>query len=241
MYKAIVYIYKVLMDLRKWLFFLFDTVLIRFIRRGANKDSVLIVRLDAIGDFVIFLDSAKGLRELYPEKKYRLTLLGNSSWIELARELPYWDEVWAIDRKKFTENPYYRWRIMSKVRKAGFETAIEPTYSREFDLGDSIIHLSGAVHRIGWAGDFGNIKPGHKAVSDHWYSELLKNPDSGLTELEINAEFIRRLGLNDFEANIPELTINKSGADLHIDNYYVLFPGAGFETKQWPLSNFKEI
>ena len=56
-----------------------------------RKDSVLLLRCDSLGDFVLWLDSAKEYRTLYKNKK--IILVVNQSWVSLANRLGYWDEV----------------------------------------------------------------------------------------------------------------------------------------------------
>ncbi|MBT4662351.1 MAG: lipopolysaccharide heptosyltransferase family protein, partial [Candidatus Marinimicrobia bacterium] len=46
-----------------------------------NKlELVLLIRQDAIGDFVMWLDTAKEYRELYPSENNRIVLVGNAVW-----------------------------------------------------------------------------------------------------------------------------------------------------------------
>ena len=49
----------------------------RSFQRKPVADRILAVRLDAIGDFVLWLEAARALRTLYPPGRYHLTLLGN--------------------------------------------------------------------------------------------------------------------------------------------------------------------
>ena len=46
------------------------------LKRKSVKGVVTIVKYDGIGDFILFLDSAKGLRELYKDKKIILSCPG---------------------------------------------------------------------------------------------------------------------------------------------------------------------
>src|SRR5258708_4862161 len=66
--------------------------------RRVMTDDILLVRLDALGDFVLWLPMARTLRQFYFGRK--LILLANSQWADLARGLPYWDEVWPVDVKR---------------------------------------------------------------------------------------------------------------------------------------------
>ena len=85
------------------LYFLFDSIAIWKVHSPQQNELelILLIRQDAIGDFVMWLDTAKEYRKLYPPDKYKIVLAGNASWCDLAEELPYWDKVIPVDVKKF--------------------------------------------------------------------------------------------------------------------------------------------
>jgi ADP-heptose:LPS heptosyltransferase len=210
-----------------------------------GRAKVLVVKLDAIGDFVLWLDAAKELRSLFPEDRHEIVLLGNKAWVPLAEGLPYFDEVWPLDRRRFLFDPMYRIRLLRRVRSTGFRTVVHPTCSREFLQGDSVVRFSGARERIGSEGDCSNIRPYLKRVSDRWYTRLVPAAKEEMTEIERNAEFLRGLGLPEFRAGVPAWPrppgpcppLGKEAAA----GYYVLFPGATVALKQWPPECFAEV
>ena len=147
-----------LKTIKSLLFFIFDSIALFFSRhpKQNKKDLVLLIRQDAIGDFIIWLDTAKEFKTLYPSKKYKIILVGNSMWCSLAELLPYWDEVIPVDIKKFKTLNSYRWKLLKKIRFLGAKIAIQPTFSREFYNGDSIVRASRAKSRISSEGDMSN-------------------------------------------------------------------------------------
>ena len=205
-----------------------------FRKRGSD---VLLLRLDALGDFVLWLDSAKEYRKLYPDRK--ITLLVNASWLELAKALPYWDEVWSLDIGKFRYQPFYRIQMLTRIRRKGFAIVCQPRFSREFLLEDSIVLVSGAVQRIAFEGDCSNLRPQEKKFSDRWYTRLLPNPSSP-AELERNAEFVRALGATSFQASVPNLDVIADRPAVE-GEYYVIAPGAGRNFRCWPIEHFAQI
>jgi len=221
------------------LYFLdYSIVLSYHSQKAENK--ILIIRLDAIGDFILWLDSAQYFRKLYPDKK--IILLGNKTWTDLAKKLPYWDEVWPLDRQKFNRNPLYRLDFLRKVRKAGFEAVIQPTYSREFLYGDAIVRISGAREKVGSIGDCSNMRPLEKKISDKFYTRLIPATPHPLMELNRNAEFMYGLGMS-MAAGLPDLSLAIKGVNnpLDISDYYVLFPGASWSGRQWPITRFAAL
>ena len=81
-----------------YLYFL-DYFIILSCHSEKAENKILIIRLDAIGDFILWLDAAQHFKKLYPDKK--IILLGNRAWTDLAKKFHYWDEVWELDRRKF--------------------------------------------------------------------------------------------------------------------------------------------
>jgi ADP-heptose:LPS heptosyltransferase len=206
-------------------------------RSRTDIQSVMLVRLDVIGDFVLWLDSARAYRQLFPNKK--IVLYANSSWVELARQLTHWDEVVSIDMVQLRTDELYRLHTFYKIHRRGFPIAIQPTYSREY-MADMLTRSSGAEEIIGFDCDLSNILPAQKDISDRWYSRLIKTESEQRMELTRNADFIRSLGLKDFVSDVPKISpILDLPSQLQINTpYIVIFPGASWVPKMWPGSNF---
>jgi ADP-heptose:LPS heptosyltransferase len=221
--------------------FIFDSCVIITLRKPAHSNGIGLIRMDYIGDFILWLDAAKEFRNLYPNTK--ITLIANHTWSDLARLLPYWDEVISVDRKRLTRNLLYRFKTLRQIRQLGFELAIQPTFSREYLRGDSLIRASRALHRIGSTGNLSNINSWQKNISDKWYSQLIPATAKPLMELQRNAEFMRGIGLRDFVANIPALPKFPDLPDnLTIEQpYFVVFPGSSRPGKQWPTAQFGKL
>ena len=70
-------------------------------RSVPQADRVLIVRLDNIGDFVVWLDAAEALVQSFHAQGKHVTLLANAVWKGWAEELGLFDEVLGIEEKRF--------------------------------------------------------------------------------------------------------------------------------------------
>lgn len=209
-------------------------------KKSTGNESVLLVRLDLIGDFVIWLDAAKEFKHLYPDK--RLVLYANSSWAALAEKLSYWDQVIAVDVPRLREDHLYRLGILIQSHWRGFGIAIQPTYSREY-VGDLIIRATLAAQRIAHLGDTNNITLDNKVKADAWYTWLIAKAPGPEVELKINAELIRALGNSSFESNVSILPVV---AELPLvlksmSPYCVLVPGASWAPKTWPIESFAQL
>lgn len=211
------------------------------VRKPTYSNGIGIIRIDSIGDFILWLDAAKEFRNLYPNTK--ITLIANQTWSNLAALLPYWDEVIPVDRKKLTRNLAYRFKTLKQIRSCGFETAIQPALSREYLRGDSLIRATGASHKIGSIGNLSNMTFWQKKISDNWYSQLIPATTEPLMELQRNAEFIRGLGSRNFSPHIPELSkLFDLPPQLKMNSpYFVIAPGASQAAKLWPVKRFSEV
>ena len=229
------------------LFFLFDSLALSNVQYSRNNQLklILIIRQDAIGDFVMWLDTAKEYRKLYPPDKYKIVLAGNKIWCDLAEELPYWDKVIPVDVKQFKTFSSYRWKLLRKIRKLKIETAIQPTFSREFYHGDALVRASGALWKVSSAGDMANRNWLKKFIADSWHTELIPVSTRPMTELERNAEFFS--GLSNYshitgypQLDIPELWLSSEWREKI---FYILVPGTSgaVDGKEWPPSFFSDI
>lgn len=222
---------------KKTLLFLDQLFCITADRKKSN--GILIVRLDAIGDFIIWLETAKIYRQIYPNDK--ITLIANESWQALATPLKYWDEIWFVNPYRLAHKPIYRWKFLRKISKAKFRVAINPTYSRALLHDDSVIRASNAEIRIGSTADNSNLSITEKEISDHWYSELIPASSNVLVEMRRNAEFISGLTKRPCSITKSELPVLSKSHKKINDNYFIIFPGASWTGKRWPAAHFADI
>jgi ADP-heptose:LPS heptosyltransferase len=209
-------------------------------KQKAGSEALLLVRLDLIGDFIIWLDAAKEFKKLYPDK--RIVLYANSAWAALAKHLTYWDEVVSVDMTQLRGDDLYRFKLLCGVHLRGFVITIQPTYSREY-VSDLLVRASKARQRIGHLGDANNISLENKLITDTWYTVLVPQGIQPEVELNINAQLIRALGHANFKSRMPHLaSLTELPVELKIgEKYCVLVPGASWGPKMWPIANFAEL
>ena len=208
--------------------------------RTAPTNTVLIVQTEAIGDFVLWQSFAKQLVDYYRPR--RVVLATNAIVADLARATGYFDEVIGIDVRAMKYGWRRRARLLRRVRRIAPSIAIQPTYSRNFWVGDSLIRASRAKTRIGSQGDHHNIRPWQKRISDRWYTELLPATRKPLHESERHAEFLERLTGSAASTRIEPLPEAPETRSLGVPSapYMVLVPGAGTDKRMWPVERFAE-
>lgn len=227
--------------------FVISQILFLFVRmrpRVKTPGTLLLIRLDAIGDYILTHDFFPYVRNSEQYKKYKITLCANISCRGLIEhyDKQYFDDFIWVDRKKYYFNPMYRYGIMKQIYDAGFEIAIEPTYSREMLFGDSVINFSRASERIGCTGSQdGSRKIYRELFSDRYYTKLLPSSEANLFEFNRNKEFFENLLEKSIPVERPALDRAKTNPVLPGEKYIVMVTGAQEPIKVWDLKNFSEI
>ena len=236
-----------LIFIKSLLFFLFDSLALWKIpsQQPNELELVFLIRQDGIGDFVMWLDTAKEYRNIFPPDKYKIVLAGNKIWCDLAEELPYWDEKLMIDVNQFKTFSKYRWDFLRKVRNLGVQISIQPTFSREFYLGDALVRASGALRKVSSAGDMASRNWLKKFIADSWNTELIPASTETLTELERNAEFYSGLSDSPHLTRYPKLDIQEFwlSSKWKDKTFYILVPGTSGSVagKEWPSAFFSDL
>jgi ADP-heptose:LPS heptosyltransferase len=209
--------------------------------KTSPRVGVVLVKVDAIGDFVLWLNFAKQLCHYYSDKK--VTLVCNQLVGELATRLEYFDDVIKVDIPSFKTDLKYRFKIIRKVRKINAEIALHSTYTRKYWTGDTLIRATSATNRIGTIGDKRKIHKYKQILSDGWYTQLIPVTDTSLSELELNAMFLSGVVKEKREPGVLEIEkVTNLPSDKTISgNYFVIFPGASWEGRRWSPGLFAEL
>ncbi len=229
----------------------FAAHLIPLKKKISERQKVLIIRLDNIGDFILWLDSFRAYSQIFPPDEYDVTVLGNSVWEELARVNLSVKEFLFINPNRFCSNLAYRWEIFKQLRKNAFDVVVQARFSKRFALEDAIIRLCGAYQRIGFESHSGSLRQLEERRSRRWYSHLITTSLGDVHELQRNGEFVLSLGgAKDFKISTPKLHISKQqdeeakaiiAEDGIPSDYYVLFIGAAEAGKRWPTDRYIDI
>ncbi len=213
------------------------------VRLHAGPRRVLVVRLDAIGDFVMWSGAARALRQWLGSDTH-VTLVANALWADLARDPGVADQVWPVQRPLLEWDAAYRAELRARVHAGGFALAINAVFTREMMLGDSVVRWSRARERVGSAGDSLLLPPRERRWADGWYTRLLPASDSHMHETERHAEFLRALGVPLTAVPAPVVPVHHAApnglADLR-EGYFIVFPGASLAEKRWAPRNFAVV
>jgi ADP-heptose:LPS heptosyltransferase len=224
----------------------------RLPRASGNSGFILLVRIDAIGDFVLFTPALRYFRTSFPNG--RIALVANEELIDLASKCPYVDEVIPVKVLRYRRNYFYRVPFIRNLRQREFELVIHPTHSRTAE-GDEIVYCSGAAKKIGVDGDLNNISEREKKKNDVYYTRLLKTGDDFSSEIDRNREFTAQVTGMQIEAADfqPELWLTESdraaaqkllkeaGMDPPRNLIAAILPGAAWKGREWSANGYAEI
>lgn len=215
-------------------------------RRCEAQDGILLIKLDAIGDFIIWLDSAKEYRKLFPQRK--ISLLCNEICRVIAESTGYFDEIFTVNMKELeTDREYFRqitdgWKVLS------FDMLIQTEYSRTLHM-DMLAASIPARKKVGYECDESRLNlsrrlllRGNRKRADLIYDRII--PSDGSTEMELkrNGEFLRGLGLKEFKSATPRLQVMEGKQTLvPVEPYFVIFPGGSSRIKSWRTERFSEL
>ena len=226
---------------KTFLFYLLDSFLILLFHPKQSK-TVVFIKVDAIGDFFVWLRSAQQLASLYPS--YYKILLCNENVYDIAKSLQYFNYVYPVDINNYSDNIFYRLKLNFFIRNINCEVSIQPTISRVFLTGDSLIRITNSRHKIGSKGDLSNIRKSLKFIADKWYTHLNDldklNNNEHLQNLHFISQFNYLQKFYDSVDIIKNLPVLGAQFDLPSE-YVVIFPGASANLRMWSIDNFIEL
>ena len=230
-------------NLLNFLLFLFVDFFIGLRKIKKHSKSLLILRLDSIGDYILFRNFLTAISVDDKYKDFRITLCGNVIWKELAEKLDsdVIDEFIWLDRIKFLNSLSYKISFLKTIHSKGFETVINSTYTRELLFGDQIVKSTRAVERIGNSGSPDKIRK-VRFFSDRFYTKLFKSSNKSLFEFNRNLEFFELLLNKKLNVVRPEINYSKlPGYNGLPVKYCVVFPGSNDVKRRWNAASYAEI
>ncbi len=199
---------------------------------------ILVIKTDAIGDYILFRNFLEVLRNNLEYKNYKLVFCGNAAFKNIAENLDktFVDEFVWIDRKLLSKNTNYRKSIFQKINSLKAEITLQPGYSREFLISDSLAKASAAKQIIAHRGDNANDIKLFTWLSDFFYTKLYSEGEDLIFEFDRNKLFFELFLKEKISLPIPSLP--KISNSLTEKKYAIFFPGAGEKIKQWDPKNF---
>lgn len=212
---------------------------------------ILIVRPDAIGDFVIFSAVLNEYGKLFKDSK--IDLLCHPKVKELVQPIPFINKIICINTQVLFGRRYFVYTLLSliKIMRFKYEKVIYPAYSRTGN-DDLLIKFIRAKEKIAFDGNNTNDPKNERISRNKYFSKIIESDKKERLEIERNAEFLIKLGIN-IDINKIKTKIWFSDNDemkykklkekykLEQNKYICTFPGAGVPTKYWENGKWAEL
>jgi ADP-heptose:LPS heptosyltransferase len=225
---------------RWWLFRPFD-FLARLWPTG-RKHGLLVVRMDGIGDMVLFRAALDKYAEAFGVTPGDITVLGCRSWEPIADAIFAGYRVIAIDEHAYARRPIYRFKINLMVRRLAPAVAVCDSYFRRALMADSLIWVSGANRKVV------SVPYANEATRAEytWYmSQVDDAVDTGpypCHECERHARFLSVVTGRNIQAEPPSLEWRDRAPNIASGApYIVLNPGSNEYGRRWPFDSYAAV
>src|SRR5579863_1389874 len=206
-----------------------------------NIPCLLIVKIDAIGDYILFRNY---LNEIATSSKYeghKITLVGNSILKDLIFELDgrIIENYISVDHHPSRKNWF---SLLKELTKFKYQTVINFHYSRTIST-EIITFAVSASEKTTMNGDNLRIKPGTKKIFNLIYSSVIRIPSNLANEFEFNRIFTESIVGYKINYSYPSITLTdrKYSEHIHGSPYIVIAPGAGVESRRLNTSVLIEL
>ncbi len=226
---------------RWWLFRPIDAVVALW-PAPRRRRGVVVVRMDGIGDMVMFRRALDYYPAALGVDKSDITILGCNSWKALGDGLFDGFKLKAIDEHAFEKKWLYRLKIALWVRRQGFQTAICDMFMRKVLTADSLVWFSRADQRIvctPFITDRTRIEYG-------WYlRKATRIIDTGAYPTHEGLRhftFLSRLTGRDIPPQVPAIPWRDQAPPLPDGAPYVVMNfGSNEPGRRWPFENFLTV
>ncbi|RYC67669.1 MULTISPECIES: glycosyltransferase family 9 protein [Spirosoma] len=224
--------------------FLVDTLAILSAGRVQRRPrSLLIIRVDVLGDYLLFRNYLATIRQSDRFRGYAITLCANLPIRTIAEtfDSDLVDAFLWTDIYKLSTQPVYRFRFMRQLRRQGFEVVFCPTFSRVLVLDDFLARVSGAPERVGCLTDFVNIKRWEAWFGNQLYTRMIDSGAGILFEQERNRRITEQFLSQPVPTSSLHLDSQRAKPVAVPDRYVVLSLGAGQDFRIWPASRYAQV
>ncbi len=211
-----------------------------------KRRGVLVVRMDGIGDMVLFRRALDHYADIFEVNKSEITVLGCESWGLLADEVFSGYRVFAIDEHAFARRLFYRFRVSLWVRGLAPEVAVCDSYMRRALMADSLAWVSAAPRTVL---SLPYVSERTRSEFNYYLSQADEIIDTGpypTHEIIRHFRFISALAGRTVAPEVPRIPWRDTppsfdGWDAGGKPYAVLNPGSNEPGRRWPLTGYSAI
>lgn len=203
-----------------------------------QKGTLLIIKSDGIGDYILFRNYLYFLKNTEKYKNHKIYLLANL----VSKDLAVYLDSEIIEGFYWHSDGYFlKWnliKLLFDLQRLRPETIIYPNYSRKFAI-DWLINKVRAKNKLGVDGDDINEPFQLKYKTNQYYSQLISVSTEPLHEFERNKQIFE--GITGEKCHFKNPFIEKDKLTIAPNNSIVIFPGASASNKKWASANFNRL
>jgi len=226
---------------RWWLFRLFDA-LARMIPLPGEKSGVLVVRMDGIGDMMLFRSALDHYADAFGVAPSDITVLGCESWASIQDTVFMGYKVVTLNEHRFAKNPFYRFRTALKVRGLRAKIVVNDAYFRRALMADSLVWLSKADTAIS---SLPYISERTKSEFTYYLSQVdqvIPTGDYPTHELHRHARFLSVVSGKTIAPSVACLTAPDVAVPIETDPpFAILVPGCNEPGRRWPFADYASL
>ncbi len=226
---------------RWWLFRLFDS----FIRRWPvlrRRRGVLVIRMDGIGDMILFRNSLDHYAAAFGVLASEITVLGCDSWASIADEVFEGYRVIAINEHGYARRLFYRLKVNFWVRFLAPQITVGDAYFRRALMLDSLAWVAAAPRTVV---ALPYINDRTRAEYTWYMSQGWEVIDTGAYpdhETARHAAFLAAVTGQPVAPETPVIAWRDKGLPAEITvPYAVLNPGSNEYGRRWPLAEYAAL
>jgi ADP-heptose:LPS heptosyltransferase len=208
--------------------------------RPAADKTLLIIKNDGIGDYILFRNFLSFLKQSEKYKGYKIYLLGNIAFKDLATHL---DSDTVNGFFWYADGYFLKWKLLkllADLQRLRLDTILYVNYSRKNQV-DWIVKNVKASNKIGVDGDTVNQAAPLKLKSDSYYSRLIKMPPTAMRQHEFEKNKQLCEVLTEQTCNFRKPFIDKQQLNIVANNNIVIFIGASDKNRRWANRNYSEL
>ena len=219
--------------LRGWLTNWVIYVVSNIPRKTTTHYDLVIVRTDALGDYVIWHDCLSAYQEQFVGKKVLLICADLVS--PLAEQEPFFTDIISFSRGHFGRNLCYCINIIWSVKRIYADNVLYPIWQRH-PSGDAFVASIKSPRKVGM---MSNSKRISTKFFDRYYTELL-DFNSSNSEIKAVEYYTQKVVLSSYKYGYNILGLKSHYQELEQD-YVVIAFSASTESKSWELEKFAQV
>lgn len=229
---------------RWWLFRLFDLIA-RYIPVPWPRRGLLVVRMDGIGDMVLFRASLEHYGEVFGVDKSDITVLGCESWAAITADVFAGYRVMCINEHSFARWPLYRFWVSLKVRAINPRVSVCDSYLRRSLMADSLVWLSGAPRSVSSLPFIGETTRAEYLYYLSQVDKVVPTGDYPTHEIVRHYNFLSAIAGREIKPEPPRISWREALPEEKFIPpgvpYAVLNPGSNEYGRRWPLDKYQQL